>query len=361
MTNERTGILNTLASRPWAIMPSALAQLVQAVEARTAPDIAGVGRDEVDADMTLYPTAERTVPSCRARDAYGGECCALAFHAGQHVMAAAGASSVAWAPGAVAVIPVMGVLMQRPDAFDEWLGLSLGTTYQRFVDAVRRAVADETVKAIVLDVDSPGGDAMGCAEAFEAVFAMRGAKPIIAVADTLMASAAYFLACAADEIVASPSSLIGSIGTIMTHFDMSGMAEQDGVKVTLITAGEHKAAGSQWLPLDDATTKLLQGTVDDFYGQFVAAVAKGRDVRASVVRGGFGQGYVVNAKDAVSLGMANRVGTLRETLARLGVADVAAGRPARNAAEVAIEYERWRAQSLAQSEREADAARSFRA
>jgi len=102
------------------------------------------------------------------------------------------------------------------------------------------------------------------------------------------------------RLVASPSAEIGSIGVMALHEDITGMADQLGVKVTLITAGKYKAVGSEFEPLTEETEGLIQGLVDDIYGRFVASVARGRGVSVGDVKDGFGQGFIVGAKEAVS-------------------------------------------------------------
>lgn len=219
--------------------------------------------------------------------------------------------------GAVAVVPVYGTLTQRGGGglFEMYFG---GTTTEGLTAAVRQLVGDETIKAIVLDIDSPGGTVGGMQEAADELFKMRGAKPIIAVADPLAASAAYWIASSANEIVVSPSSQVGSIGVFAVHEDISKMAEDIGIKVTLISAGKYKTEGNEFEPLTDEAREAIQKRVNEYYGAFVAGVARGRGVTPAAVRGGFGEGRVVGAKEAVAEGMADRIGTLRDTLAKLG-------------------------------------------
>lgn len=220
--------------------------------------------------------------------------------------------------GAVAVVPVVGRLSKRgPQGFIEEM-LFGGTSYDRLIATVRQLVAADGVGSIVLDIDSPGGAVEGCPEAADELFKMRGTKPIIAVANTMAASAAYDLAAQADEVIVSPSSLTGSIGVIAIHEDLTKMAEGMGAKVTLLTAGKFKAVGHPLEPLTEETEALFQKQIDAYYGMFVDAVARGRGVKASEVRAGFGEGWIVGAKEAVQLGMADRVGTMRDTLMRLG-------------------------------------------
>ena len=104
------------------------------------------------------------------------------------------------------------------------------------------------------------------------------------------------------------------------------MAEKAGVKVTMISAGKFKTEGNEFEPLSDEARAAIQKRVDGYYSSFTGAVAKGRGVTPSAVRGGFGEGRVVGANEAVSLGMADRIGTLESTLAGFGVSGYSAMR-----------------------------------
>ena len=236
------------------------------------------------------------------------------------------------AAGNVAVLPLYGVIAQRMGLMSEFSG---GTSTERFGAAFRQAVNDPNVKAIVIDTDSPGGSVGGVAELADEIYRARGSKPIVAVANSMAASAAYWIAASADEVVVTPGGVVGSVGVISAHTDISKAAEAQGVKTTFITAGRFKAEGNEWEPLGDEARAARQSIVDDYYGLFVNAVARGRGVAVGDVRGGFGEGRVVTAKRAVAAKMADRVGTLRDTLQRFG----ASLEPARAAApemEIAV-------------------------
>ena len=220
------------------------------------------------------------------------------------------------------MLPLTGVIMHRANMFSEFSG---GTSTEKFTAAFRQLVADPMIKAIVLDVDSPGGTVAGVEELASEIFKAREQKPIYAVANALAASAAYWIASSATELIVTPSGLVGSIGVYAAHQDISEFAKQAGVKVTLVSAGKYKTEGNEFEPLSDEARAALQARVDEYYGMFVKAVARNRGVSPSDVRGGFGEGRVVGAKQAVALGMADRVATLDETLARLGVSRMPQG------------------------------------
>lgn len=219
-------------------------------------------------------------------------------------------------PGGVAVIPVYGVLAQRMDMFSE---ISGGTSYQALRKAVHAALADEDVKAVVLDIDSPGGTVPGTDELATELRALRGGdKPIIAQVNSLAASAAYWIASAADEIVVTPSGRAGSIGIYTSHDDISEFLKQKGIKRTYLSAGKHKVEGNEAEPLGEEARSHILELVDQSYRTFVAAVAEGRGVSKSRVEETYGQGRVFGADALVERGMADRIATLEQTLQRFG-------------------------------------------
>ncbi len=216
--------------------------------------------------------------------------------------------------GAIAVIPIRGVIAPRMGALDDTSG---GTSSEGIARMIQAAAVDDRIGTIVYDVDSPGGAVPGIQELAQMMFDLRGQKTQIAVANHMMASAAYYLASQADEIVATPSASVGSIGVIWAHQDISQALEKEGIKVSLITAGKYKAENNPFNPLTEEGRAQMQQRVDEAYGQFVNAVARGRDVTASEVKSGFGEGRVLSASDAVAAGLVDRVGTLADTLDQL--------------------------------------------
>lgn len=216
--------------------------------------------------------------------------------------------------GTVAVIPVYGVLSPRVDGIEEMSG---GTSLDRIRGDFREAIADDSVTSVVLDIDSPGGSVAGIPEFAAEIQAARGTKPIIAVANTDAASAAYWIGAQADELVVSPSGEVGSIGVWSAHRDRSDQQAKQGVKTTLISAGKFKTEGHPFGPLSDEAKDAMQSTVDAYYEMFLSAVAEGRRTTVEDVRENFGEGRMVMATRAVSLGMADKVSTLEATVARL--------------------------------------------
>lgn len=222
----------------------------------------------------------------------------LALHASDLAAEPPGART----EGQTAVIPLVGVLTPEGG----WGSTSL----RRFERAVNQAAADSNVSRIVLAVDSPGGTVTGTPEAAAAVAAARAAKPVVAVVEGLAASAAYWIASQASEIVATPSSDLGSIGVYTMHVDLSRALENAGVRIEAIASSPEKVERSFLGPLSDAARQFIQDRVNEAEAEFVGAVAKGRGRTAAKVRAEFGKGRVIGARAAVAAGMADRLGSL---------------------------------------------------
>ena len=216
--------------------------------------------------------------------------------------------------GSISVIPVVGVVSQRMNMMSDFSG---GVSTEKLTRQVKQAVADPNIKAVVLDIDSPGGSVFGVQELGDYLLHTREQKPIIASVNSLAASAAYWLASCCTEICVTPSGEVGSIGVIGMHVDWSKFNEQMGIKPTYIHAGKFKSEGNPHEPLSDEALTHIQSQIDTYYDTFISAVAEGRGAPKDVVRKDFGQGRTVLAKEAVSLGMADRVETLNDTIARV--------------------------------------------
>lgn len=219
------------------------------------------------------------------------------------------------ASAGIGVIPIQGPIGHRASFISDYFGWP---TTERLGQAIQQMAADPNVGAILLDINSPGGVAVGNEELHQQIMQTREQKPIVAIANGQAASAAYYIASAASEIVITPSSEVGSIGCVMMHADVSKMYQDAGIDITVITAGKYKWEGHPYAPLTEEAKAEFQREVDACYQMFVNAVAKGRGVPVSTVKNDFGQGRMIMGKDAVKVGMADRLGTMDETVARLG-------------------------------------------
>jgi len=210
--------------------------------------------------------------------------------------------------GSTIILPITGMLAPR--------GLSGTTYYDTIADRVREAAADTKIGAIVLPIRSPGGYVWGCAEAGNAIFEARDAKPVIAVADPYCFSAAYWLATQCSAFFCTQSGEVGSVGVRSGHTDMSGFEEKIGMKTTLIASSPDKIAGNSHAPLDDDYRAEVQAAVDESNVAFAAAIARGRGMKASDVAAVHGTGKTFSASRALANGAIDGISTLREVVAK---------------------------------------------
>ncbi|HEX3860380.1 MAG TPA: S49 family peptidase [Stellaceae bacterium] len=175
--------------------------------------------------------------------------------------------------GGIAVIPVIGSLVRRKTAMDAFSGLS---SYGDIVGAVSAAAANPGVKAVLLQIDSFGGEAAGCFEACDALFALRGTKPIWASADVYALSGGYALASCADRLYVAPSGQIGSIGVVAVHCEFSQQNAAEGIAYTVLRAGDMKAAGNPLEPLDPRFAAKMQQSLDRNRAKFADMVVRNR-------------------------------------------------------------------------------------
>lgn len=263
-------------STPWALMPERLSAFA-AVLARWSLDI---------------PAAPEVLARVRADAAVAA--------ARKIELARAG-------NGSIAVLPMYGVIAQRANVGDV-SGPGVMST-EAFSAQLRAALADDSIGGILIDVDSPGGTVYGVGELADEIYQARGQKSVVAIANSLAASAAYWLATAAGEVYVAPGGEVGSIGVYSAHEDWSRNLEQQGVKTTLIAAGKYKVEGNPFEPLTAEARDYLQSRVNDYYGAFTRAVAKNRGTDVANVRENMGGGRVLGASDARAAGMVDGVAT----------------------------------------------------
>jgi signal peptide peptidase SppA len=244
--------------------------------------------------------------------------------------------------GAVAVVPLRGLITARPSLMTMLFGGGGGL--QAFRQDLRAAVANDDVDAVLLDVDSPGGSTDLLTETAAEIRAAGQVKPVVAVANTMAASAAYWLASQASELVVTPSGEVGSLGVFAVHEDWTAFNEKFGVNPTYVSYGAYKTELNPDEPLSEEGEETMQEMVDEFGAMFVNDVAKGRKVSASKVKSDFGQGRMMRAQKAVEAGMADRVDTYERTLVRL------ASPPQRTEAPALVESELERPEPVAQEE-----------
>ena len=270
---------------PWALMPERLSA-VTAVIARWSGDARA--SDEVMHSVA----ADRNARDARRQ------------------------SSVSNSGGGIAVLPLYGIVTQRGNMVDDVSGPGTAST-QQFSNILRAALQDETVSQILIDIDSPGGSVYGVAELADEIISARAQKPVVAIANSLAASAAYWIGCSASEFYVTPGGEVGSIGVWQAHQDYSKAMDEAGVKTTLISAGKFKVEGNSYAPLDEEAQGFMQSRVDDYYAAFTKAVAKGRGVPISQVRDGMGQGRVLGADAALASSMVDGIATFEDVVKKM--------------------------------------------
>ena len=270
---------------PWALMPERLHALASVVM-RWSTGIAA------DVDNMVRIQADRVIRETRRQ------------------------ATTAQSAGGIAVLPLYGIVTQRGNMVDDVSGPGTTST-QQFSSALRQLLADDTVSQILIDIDSPGGSVYGVAELADEIQTARAQKSVVAVANSLAASAAYWIGCSASEFYVTPGGEVGSIGVWQAHQDYSRALDEAGVKTTLISAGKYKVEGNPYSPLDEEAQSFMQSRVDDYYAAFTKAVARGRGVPISQVRDGMGQGRVLGADAALAQNMVDGVATFDEVIKKM--------------------------------------------
>jgi signal peptide peptidase SppA len=218
-------------------------------------------------------------------------------------------------PGGTATIYVDGILAKRMNAFQR---ISGGVSTQLLARDFNDAMANASVRAILLYVDSPGGAVDGIQDLAQVIFNSRGqGKPIIAFTDGGMLSAAYWVAAAADRIyISNNTTSVGSIGIVARHVDVSKAEEMRGIKTTEITAGRYKRIASEYASLSESGRNYIQDTLDYLYSVFVNDVARYRGLSAEPIKVGktetipWADGMVFRGVQAINAGLVDGVSTL---------------------------------------------------
>lgn len=184
----------------------------------------------------------------------------------------------------------------------------------RIVDEVNDYAEDSSVKAIVLRVDSPGGGVVAAQEIYNALMnAKKEGKKIVVSMGSVAASGGYYIAAAADKIVANPGTLTGSIGVKMEYPIVEKLLDKIGVKEMVIKSGEYKDVGSPFRSMTERERKLIQNVIDDVQNQFVEAVAKGRSMPVADVRA-IADGRIFTGRQALELKLVDQMGDLASSI-----------------------------------------------
>lgn len=215
--------------------------------------------------------------------------------------------------GNVAVVPVSGVLSKYSDMIN---GMSQpsGMTSAQVADAVRRAGGDRRAASILMDIDSPGGTVAGTTDMVAAVHEARAEKPVVAIAHDMAASAAYWLASAADTLYLTPAAEVGSIGVYSVMEDASAYYEKSGVKRYLVASGEHKGAGAEGTKITADHLASIQDSITAMAQVFKDAVAQARGLSGEALAA-VTTGRCFVGAEAVDVGLADGVMGVEDLLA----------------------------------------------
>ena len=217
----------------------------------------------------------------------------------------------------VAVIRVNGPIVGGDDADMAW-GSPSSTTSGALMRQFRKARQDDSVQAVLLRVNSPGGSAAATQEAVAELQKLKDSgKPVVVSMGDTAASGAYWLAAYGDKIYANPSTITGSIGVYMSYYDVQGLSEKLGVREEKIKSGPHKDIFSPFRPMTEEERQLTQNMVDDMYEQFVAVVAEQRHMDGEKVRS-LADGRVFTGVQAKEAGLVDELGNYYDALGYAG-------------------------------------------
>jgi signal peptide peptidase SppA len=210
----------------------------------------------------------------------------------------------------VAILPVHGILTPRRGTINA--ACMEVASYEKLSAQLDVALASSEVEHIVLDMNTPGGAAVGCFDLAERIYQAREQKPITALVNFAAYSAGYMLASACHSIVVSRTSGVGSIGVIAAHVDLSQAVANQGLKITTFYRGEHKNDLSPYEPLSDTAAAALNQSLDELYALFVETVARNRGLTPQAVRDT--QAALYRGSQALSVGLADQVAHPQEAI-----------------------------------------------
>lgn len=216
----------------------------------------------------------------------------------------------------VAVIDVHGpIVMQKSDG----LFTTGGVTPKEFKEKLKKAENDASIKAVVLDINSPGGSVVASEEMAESIrlFQEDTDKPVIAWLGEIAASGGYYVAAPCDYIVADRGTITGSIGVISIFPEYSRLMEKLGINMTIITAGKYKAFSSGYRPMEPEEREMMEDLILDVYDMFIQEVSSGRDLDKEYVKT-VAEGKIYGGTRAVEVGLADEIGTRRDAILKAG-------------------------------------------
>jgi protease IV len=198
----------------------------------------------------------------------------------------------------VALVPLEGEIARSDD----------------FVETMREIADDDSIGAVVVRIDSPGGAVAPSQEMYSALKQLRGDKPVVASLGSVAASGGYYVAAAADVVVASPGTLTGSIGVIMMMPNVSGLLDKLGIEARILTAGSKKDMGTPFRALSEEERRILQSMADQVHNQFIRAVSEGRGLDLERTRS-VADGRIMTGEQAKEAGLVDQLGGLEDAIA----------------------------------------------
>lgn len=208
--------------------------------------------------------------------------------------------------GQIAVIPVQGVI--HTDDQTEW-GTSMVDDIK---NALQTALEDESVKAVVLAVNSPGGEVTAADIIYHEVLKVQKEKPVVVAMTSLGASGAYYIACAADWIVANETTFTGSIGVIIQSLNYEGLFDKVGLNAVVFKSGKFKDMLSGSRPITPEEQAYVEGMVMQVYDRFLGIVSRARNLPADALRDTFADGRIITGKDAREAGLVDQLGYVED-------------------------------------------------
>lgn len=206
----------------------------------------------------------------------------------------------------IAVVRLTGLITGEDDTTSLW---SNGESAGAVLKQLRKAVKNKHVKAVLLRIDSPGGTVSTSQEIADEIKSLRDQKkPVVVSMGDVSASGGYYVACAADKIVADPGTITGSIGVIIHNINLKGLGDKLGLQAQVIKSGQFKDIGSPYRAMTAEDKVILQGLVTDAYNQFVDAVAGGRHMSVSIVKK-LADGRIYSGRQALKLGLVDNLGS----------------------------------------------------
>lgn len=225
-----------------------------------------------------------------------------------------------------AVIPVIGVIAKRMNLFH---AISGGASTELVARDIRDALADPRVHSIILHIDSPGGTVDGTPALADLVREAGTQKTVVAFADGLMASAAYWIGSAASAIyIDGPTTEVGSIGVVARHVDVSQAEAKQGIKTTEISSGKYKRIASSYAPLSEEGRQSIQERTDYLYSIFVEMIAANRGVSVETVLSNMANGKIFIGQQAIDAGLVDGVSTLDALIVSLAAGSKPTSTPA---------------------------------